>query len=328
MLLKEYRIPLPLSVEEYRVAQLYMIAKKSREESKGYTHKIYHIGSHLPGWFKALLPKSALTVEEEAWNAYPYTKTRYTCPFIERFYLEIETKYFADAGEQENVFELSGSELRNLQVDVIDVVKDQLTGSDYVREEDPKLYISAKTSRGPLDDDWLQAYLDHRHKIEKFIHDVALRKTMLRAHRQAWAWQDEWVGLTMDDIRQIERETQEALARKMAADKVSEEGDEEEALAHSCSAASIPKVDLNVIDKDKEVTVGEPVKPASRTRSKSRSPPRLTREPEAEPASALPVASPKLADGKGHAQGHRKSWVPQQLKGRPPFTQWKLHAKL
>ena len=49
-----------------------------------YTLKIYHIGSHLPGWFKSLLPKSALTVEEEAWNAYPYTKTRYKCPFVEK----------------------------------------------------------------------------------------------------------------------------------------------------------------------------------------------------------------------------------------------------
>ena len=49
-----------------------------------YTHKIYHVGSHLPGWFKSLLPKSALTVEEEAWNAYPYTKTRYKCPFVEK----------------------------------------------------------------------------------------------------------------------------------------------------------------------------------------------------------------------------------------------------
>ena len=33
MLIKEYRIPLPMTVEEYRIAQLYMIAKKSREES-------------------------------------------------------------------------------------------------------------------------------------------------------------------------------------------------------------------------------------------------------------------------------------------------------
>lgn len=39
---------------------------------------------------------------------------------------------------------------------------------------------------------------------------------MVRAHRQAWAWQDEWIGLTMEDIRQIERETQLALQQKMA----------------------------------------------------------------------------------------------------------------
>lgn len=38
---------------------------------------------------------------------------------------------------------------------------------------------------------------------------------MLRAHRQAWAWQDEWHDLTMEDIREIERQTQLALKRKM-----------------------------------------------------------------------------------------------------------------
>jgi hypothetical protein len=52
-------------------------------------------------------------VQEEAWNAYPYTKTIYTCPFIEKFSLEIETKYLNDGGDQENVFNLSSSELRN-----------------------------------------------------------------------------------------------------------------------------------------------------------------------------------------------------------------------
>jgi len=78
-----------------------------------FTHKIYHIGSHLPSWFKSLLPKSALTVEEEAWNAYPYTRTRYTCPFVQRFSLEIETYYCDDVGQQENVFKLTGSDLRN-----------------------------------------------------------------------------------------------------------------------------------------------------------------------------------------------------------------------
>ncbi|XP_017766870.1 PREDICTED: protein retinal degeneration B isoform X5 [Eufriesea mexicana] len=267
MLIKEYRIPLPLTVEEYRIAQLYMIAKKSREESQGagsgveiivnepysngpggngqYTHKIYHVGSHLPEWFKSLLPRSALIAKEEAWNAYPYTKTRYTCPFVEKFSIEIETYYFPDNGYQENVFKLSGSDLRNRIVDLIDIVKDQYTG-DYVKEEDPKLYVSQKTSRGPLVDSWLEEYwsdvkgkqqptpsgkslmcayklcrVEFRYwgvqtKLEKFIHDVALRKTMVRAHRQAWAWQDEWNGLTMEDIREIERQTQLALQKRMA----------------------------------------------------------------------------------------------------------------
>lgn len=29
---------------------------------------------------------------------------------------------------------------------------------------------------------------------------------MLRAHKQAWAWQDEWHGLTLEDIRRLEQE--------------------------------------------------------------------------------------------------------------------------
>lgn len=45
---------------------------------------------------------------------------------------------------------------------------------------------------------------------------LGLRKVMVRAHRQAWCWQDEWYGLTIEDIRELELETQLALARKMA----------------------------------------------------------------------------------------------------------------
>ncbi|KAI5636155.1 phosphatidylinositol transfer protein domain-containing protein [Phthorimaea operculella] len=309
MLIKEYRIPLPLTVEEYRIAQLYMIAKKSREESSGegsgveilvnepyedgpggkgqYTQKIYHVGSHLPGWFKSLLPKSALTVSEEAWNAYPYTKTRYTCPFVEKFSLEIETYYYADNGHQDNVFKLTGSDLKNRVVDVIDVVKDQLYGADYVREEDPKFFVSQKCNRGPLCDSWLEDYwrevqgktqplpngkslmcayklcrVEFRYwgmqtKLEKFIHDVALRKTMLRAHRQAWAWQDEWHGLTMDDIREIERQTQLALQKKMAGGDTSEEQDLSEENSKSLAAT------MSSLEKNEEMATPVPPKKTS-----------------------------------------------------------------
>ncbi|XP_037231284.1 membrane-associated phosphatidylinositol transfer protein 2 isoform X11 [Falco rusticolus] len=260
MLIKEYRIPLPMSVEEYRIAQLYMIQKKSREETCGegsgveilenrpyvdgpggngqYTHKVYHIGMHIPSWFRSILPKAALRVEEESWNAYPYTRTRYTCPFVEKFSIDIETYYKTDPGEHGNVFNLSPAEKRQTILDPIDIVKDPIPPHEYKAEEDPKLYKSAKTRRGPLSEDWIQEYKNNpgkypimcayklckvefrywgmQSKIERFIHDVGLRKVMVRAHRQAWCWQDEWYGLTIEDIRQLEKEAQLMLAQKMA----------------------------------------------------------------------------------------------------------------
>jgi len=315
---KEYRIPLPLTVEEYRIAQLYMIAKKSRQETtshsaaatgeksgveilvnepysngpgpdgdgKGsgqFTHKVYHIGSHLPGWFKALLPKSALTVEEKAWNAYPYTKTVFSCPFVEKFSLEIETYYTPDGGQLENVFNLKGSDLSGRVTDLIDVVKDQQ--QNYVPEEDPTMFVSEKTHRGPLDENWLEEYsaaclgkemptadgraimcayklckVEFRYwgmqaKIEQFIHNMALRNTMLRAHRQAWVWQDEWYGLTMDDIRDIERQTAEELKKKMRGeeedDDQSVQGLEEEEALKSFQSIESSRMDApNIIPKD------------------------------------------------------------------------------
>merc|ERR1712150_34801 len=211
-----------------------------------YTHKIYHVGSHLPAWLKSLMPKTALIVEEEAWNAYPYTKTIFRCPFVDKFSLECETYYTPDGGHQDNIFNLSDSEKRNRIVDLIDVVKDNV-GVVYedAEKEDPEIYISEKTGRGPLNEDWIEEYsadcegkqqptengcsimcayklcrVEFRYwgmqsKIERFIHDTALRKTMLKGHLQAWTWQDEWDGLTMEDIRELEQKTAADLKRRM-----------------------------------------------------------------------------------------------------------------
>uniref|UniRef100_A0AAQ6A593 DDHD domain-containing protein n=1 Tax=Amphiprion ocellaris TaxID=80972 RepID=A0AAQ6A593_AMPOC len=276
MLIKEYRIPMPMSVEEYRIAQLYMIQKKSREESCGegsgveilenkpytdgpggtgqYTHKVYHIGMHIPSWFRSILPKAALRVEEESWNAYPYTRTRYTCPFVEKFSIDIETYYKPDTGNQAEVFNMSVAEKRQRTIDPIDIVTDPIPPHEYKAEEDPRLYKSVKTQRGPLQDDWIEEYnnnpgktpimcayklckvefrywgmqskIEHVSVFGYYCLSLGLRKVMVRAHRQAWCWQDEWYGLTIEDIRQLELETQLALARKMAQFSQAEEATE------------------------------------------------------------------------------------------------------
>jgi len=125
MLIKEYRIIMPMSTEEYRVAQLYMVAKFSREKSSEgegiqvlknepyqdgnssgqFTHKKIYLGSSLPSWARSWIPES-FCVEEKAWNAYPYVKNVYSCPaFGERFSIVTETRYLDnDDGQQENVF--------------------------------------------------------------------------------------------------------------------------------------------------------------------------------------------------------------------------------
>uniref|UniRef100_A0A8C7Q9F9 DDHD domain-containing protein n=1 Tax=Oncorhynchus mykiss TaxID=8022 RepID=A0A8C7Q9F9_ONCMY len=288
MLIKEYRIPMPMSVDEYRIAQLYMIQKKSRDETCGegsgveilenkpyengpggigqYTHKVYHIGMHIPSWFRSILPKAALRVEEESWNAYPYTRTRYTCPFVEKFSIDIETYYKPDTGNQPDVFNMSPAEKRLRTLDPIDIVKDPITPHEYLQEEDPRIYTSDKTKRGPLQEDWIEEYNNNpgktpimcayklckvefrywgmQSKIERFIHDVGLRKVMVRAHRQAWCWQDEWYGLTIEDIRQLELETQLALAQKMAHFSQTEE------------ATEVVKDTINSLEAEEVVSAG------------------------------------------------------------------------
>ncbi|XP_045414275.1 membrane-associated phosphatidylinositol transfer protein 1 isoform X2 [Lemur catta] len=335
MLIKEYHILLPMSLDEYQVAQLYMIQKKSREESSGegsgveilanrpytdgpggsgqYTHKVYHVGSHIPGWFRALLPKAALQVEEESWNAYPYTRTRYTCPFVEKFSIEIETYYLPDGGQQPNVFNLSGAERRQRILDTIDIVRDAVAPGEYKAEEDPRLYRSVKTGRGPLADDWVRTaaqtgplmcayklckvefrYWGMQAKIEQFIHDVGLRRVMLRAHRQAWCWQDEWTELSMADIRALEEETARMLAQRMAKCNMGSEGPEAQ----------------------------PPGKPNTEARSGASN--AVTHDgPEAPPG---PDASPDASFGKQWSSSSRSSYSSQHGGGVSPqsLSEWRM----
>jgi len=68
---------------------------------------------------------------------------------------------------------------------------------------------------------------------------------MVRAHRQAWTWQDEWVGMTMEDIRRLEKETQEELARKMREQEELENASDEQMQSHSQS-----EIESNVIQNE------------------------------------------------------------------------------
>lgn len=94
MLIKEYRITMPMSVAEYQIGQLHTVLEASLRETGGgegveilknepftgktdlldgqytegqYTYKVYHLASRLPSIVKLVVPKGLQEAFEESW---------------------------------------------------------------------------------------------------------------------------------------------------------------------------------------------------------------------------------------------------------------------
>merc|ERR1711879_255115 len=248
MKLIEYRIPMPVSCDEYKIGQLYAVSKSSNQETSGdsgvevlvnepydkdgkkgqYTHKIYHLGSKIPGWLAALAPASALKIDEKAWNGFPHIKTELTNPFMgDRFTYTVETMHKDnDTGEEENILELEKSQLKQRvikRVDIIDPVPDS---------EDPTKFKSEKTGRGPLEKDWQKTsnpvmcayklvtidfrYFGLQNRVENLILSYQ-DNIFAKFHQQVFCWLDEWYGMSIDDIRAYEVKLAEEMNSKLDA---------------------------------------------------------------------------------------------------------------
>ncbi|KAK1899535.1 Phosphatidylinositol transfer protein alpha isoform [Dissostichus eleginoides] len=205
MLIKEFRIVLPVSVEEYQVGQLYAVAEASKNETGGgegvevlannpyekdgekgqYTHKIYHLQ-------RKLAPKGSLVVHEEAWNAYPYCKTVITVHGLEK------SKW---------------DKVQIVDIDIAD--KSSISPKDYNPEHDPAIFKSVKTGRGPLGPEWKLVSVEFKWAglqtaVESAIHKIE-KRVFTHFHRQLFCWIDKWIDLSMDDIRRMEDETKAQL---------------------------------------------------------------------------------------------------------------------
>jgi len=184
MIIKEYRVVLPMTVEEYQVGQLWSVAEASKQETGGgegvevrknepfsnqplfdgkystgqFTHKIYHLQSKVPAIIRKIAPKGSLAIHEEAWNAYPYCKTVLTNPdyMKDNFFVKIETIHLPDRGTTENAHNLSPTELSKREVVQVNIASDHefLHSADVKPETSPSQFVSQKTGRGPLNSSW------------------------------------------------------------------------------------------------------------------------------------------------------------------------------
>ncbi|XP_067837975.1 cytoplasmic phosphatidylinositol transfer protein 1-like [Heptranchias perlo] len=249
MLIKEYRICMPLTVEEYRIGQLYMISKHSNQQSGAgegikvvsntahtdpkhgegrYTEKCIHLNSKLPPWVRAFVP-NCFYITEKAWNFYPFTVTEYTCSFLQKFSIRIETHFQNNNGSNNRVFNEVPTPAEN--VCPLDIVCDEFPERHYKAAEDLRTFHSVKTKRGPLTDNWK---LKHnpvmcsyklvavkfevyglQTRVEEMVHKN-IRDILLVGHRQAFAWIDEWFDMSLDDVRIYEKNIQEQTNKKVS----------------------------------------------------------------------------------------------------------------
>jgi len=244
VLVKEFRIPLPISLADYKLAQRYCTARASREATTGkdgvelvetkefidektgdkglYTYKIYHLESYVPAWMRPLLPASALQLHEKAWDRYPYCKTVITNPFLDdKFSFEIESMHTADLGEQENILDISDRKLlKKREVVILDIAKDQLQDKKAIKPEEEPSKVGNKLMK-PLSDGWQKTSSPHmccyklvtiqikiwglQTKSEEYLMNVE-KDIFLSFHKKMFCWLDEWYGLSEEEIKKLVEE--------------------------------------------------------------------------------------------------------------------------
>ena len=249
--IKEYRIPLPISVDEYQIGQLYAVAEASKNETGGgdgievvknepyehetfgkcqYTYKIIHLSQKVPGYVRLLAPKDSLEIHEVAYNAYPFCRTTYTNKYMgDSFHIVIDTWHKPGNKDIENVHDLSSDELKKRKIVNIDIAE-QVEARDYKKDEDPSKFHSEKTGRGPLSPSWqediktpdvpiMTCYKLYRIKFKWFglqtrVENLicnSVLRLLTNFHRQLFCWIDKWFGMTIEDIRELEDKTKADL---------------------------------------------------------------------------------------------------------------------
>uniref|UniRef100_A0A8D2J6N2 Phosphatidylinositol transfer protein cytoplasmic 1 n=1 Tax=Varanus komodoensis TaxID=61221 RepID=A0A8D2J6N2_VARKO len=194
MLMKEYRICMPLTVEE--------------QTSK--------LG-------KSCCPQNILCYRKSMELLPIHNYRIYSCSFLPKFSIHIETKYEDNKGSNDNIFDNEAKDL-DREVCFIDIACDEIPERYYKESEDPKYFKSEKTGRGLLKEGWRETQepimcsyklvsvkfevWGLQTRVEQFVHKV-VRDILLIGHRQAFAWVDEWYDMTMEDVREYEKSMHE-----------------------------------------------------------------------------------------------------------------------
>lgn len=198
------------------------VPPKERKKTNKSTEEAGDLGhlSDIPSlWIKLLGCKTVIT------NDYMQESFSVT---VESFHVD------GDRGQLENALNLTPEKLKQREVVTIDVAKD--AQSYYLQtfnaaKEDVTRSFSQKALRGPLQGDWAKTcdpvmtcyklvsiefkWYGLQTTMESYMHSIE-RDLFTKFHRELFCSMDQWHGLTMESIREMEKRTKEELDDKFA----------------------------------------------------------------------------------------------------------------
>lgn len=142
----EYRVILPVSIEQYPRADTYMfnhrmeigasegecvelIDNNSYDSEEGpvfFASRVYHCKNRVPKFLQWLVPESICDFQEDSWTFYPKCKSKFIVPFLgEKFNVTINTHQykFTSVGEiPENGVNLTEEELAIREIKYVDIL--------------------------------------------------------------------------------------------------------------------------------------------------------------------------------------------------------------
>mmetsp|Transcript_85974 Transcript_85974/g.229452 ORF Transcript_85974/g.229452 Transcript_85974/m.229452 type:complete len:249 (-) Transcript_85974:395-1141(-) len=143
VVVKEYRIPMPFTVEEYRRGNMYCLRKHLLSEAGAaggaeiieigqtehpivgncqFVKRRYALDESFPSFMRAI-STNGTTLEEFHNSSLPVSSSIMKLPAFQSFMLRIDTLLLEDCGTTPNAFNLPANALSKRQVQIIDIAK-------------------------------------------------------------------------------------------------------------------------------------------------------------------------------------------------------------
>ena len=209
---------------------------ENEKESGQFTYKIMHFKSRIPRFVRWALPDKYCHCHERSWNAYPHFHTEYNVPGMkDDMIMIVDTQHIPYDPSQpfpDNATGLTEDELKIRKVLWLDLCdsKPKMKKKEVKGFVCPEAEIATPLEghpKGKCDESepphWTTKYNGQmtcavkvvkfkfkwrglQNVVEKYVMNTLYHDLFLEAHRDLTLWADKWFPMSLDQVREFEKE--------------------------------------------------------------------------------------------------------------------------